>query len=304
MVSQISVVINTLNESQNIKRVIESLDWASEIVVVDGGSSDGTSEILQKLRNSNKKLKIFKYQSVGYVEPARNFAISKATKEWILILDADESLPESLVERLLEIVSKMKQISYVRLPRKNIIFGHFMKASMWWPDYNIRFFRKSKVEWTDKIHKVPEAAGEGVDLPADEKWAIIHNHYNSLLQFLERMIRYTKIQAEELVKEGYKFDWKDLIKKPLGEFLSRFFANRGFEDGLHGLALSLLQAFSFMLVYLRVWEIEGFKAQSMVFSELKELSNQSGAEIKYWFKYANLSKNTFKRFFQKLKNKL
>lgn len=304
MVSQISVVINTYNEEKNIRVLIESLKWAGEIVVVDDGSSDKTIEILNKLKIGNDRLKIFKHKGEGFVEPARNFAISKASNEWILIVDADEQIPETLVERLIEIASQMKRISNVRLPRKNLIFGHFMKASMWWPDYNVRFFRKGAVTWTDKIHRVPEVLGEALDLPPDEKWAIVHNHYNSITQFLERMIRYTKIQADELVKDGYKFDFRDLIKKPLSEFLGRFFANRGFEDGLYGLALSLLQSFSFLIVYLRVWEKERFRSYEVKLSEFQDISKQSGKEIEYWFKNANLSKNSFKRFFQKIKNKV
>ncbi len=299
MKPKISVVINSLNEESNIRRALESVKWVDEIIVCDMHSDDKTVEIAKE-----HGAKVFLHKREEYVEPARNFAISKASGEWVLILDPDEEIPEALAKRLQEIAGGMKQINFVRLPRKNIIFNHFMKASMWWPDYNIRFFKKGQVRWTDKIHQAPEAVGEGMDLSADEERAIIHNHYSSILQFLERMIRYTKIQAEELVKDGYKFNWKDLINKPLGEFLGRFFANRGFEDGLHGLALSLLQAISFMVVYLRVWEMEGFRSQSVAFKELKELSNQSGGEINYWFKYANLSKNSFKRFFQKLKNKI
>ena len=299
MPQKISVVINTLNEEKNIAKTINSVKWATEIIVCDMYSEDKTVEIAKCLG-----VKIIYHKKVNYVEPARNYAISKASNEWILILDPDEQVTESLKERLIEIAAKMGQIDYVRVPRKNLIFGRFMKASMWWPDYNIRFFRKGKVKWGNKIHRPPEAFGLGLDLSADEKWAIVHYHYGSISQFLERMIRYTKVQTMELREEGYQFDWKDLIKKPLAEFLGRFFANRGFEDGLHGLVLSLLQAFSFLVVYLQVWELEGFKEQSMDFSELKEISKQSGSEIEYWFKNANLSKNTFMRFFQKVKNRL
>ncbi len=287
-----------MNEEKSIERALKSVSWADEIVVCDMHSEDQTIEIAKKFG-----AKVFCHQREDYVEPARNFALSKASGDWILVLDPDEEVPESLVRRLQEIAGSIKQINYVRLPRKNLIFGHFMKAANWWPDYNIRFFKKGGVKWTDQIHRPPEVIGEGIDLPADEKWAITHNHYNSVTQFLERMIRYTKVQAEELKEAGYKFNWQDLIKKPLSEFLSRFFANRGFEDGLHGLVLSLLQAFSFVVVYLRVWEMEGFKSQAVNLPDLKQLSKHSGIEIDYWFKYANLSKNNFKRFLQKLKDK-
>lgn len=303
MVSQISAVINTLNEEKNIKRLIESLRWVSEIVVVDDGSEDKTLEILNKLKSENANLKVFKHKSAGFVEPARNFAISQTSNEWILILDADEQIPPSLRDKLREIVSEKKEIGYVRLPRKNLIFGYPMQASSWWPDYNIRFFRKGKVTWIDKIHRPPKTQGEGIDLAADEKWAIVHNHYSTIAQFLERMTRYTKVQADELIEQGYKFDWKDLITKPLGEFLGRFFANRGFEDGVHGLALSLLQSFSFLIVYLRIWEMEKFQSKPLDLTELKQVSKQSGSEIEYWFINVNSSNNIFKRFFQKLKKR-
>lgn len=295
MSSKISVVINTLNEAESLERAIKSVAWADEIVLCDMYSSDKTVEVAKKLG-----AKVVFHKKEEFVERARNFAMSKAKNDWILVLDPDEEIPDSLARRLQEMAAAIKRVDYVRIPRKNLIFGRFMKASMWWPDFNVRFFRKGTVSWEDKIHLPPQVSGEGIDLPAEEEYAIVHHHYSSVFQFLGRMIRYTKAQAEELKKEGYKFDWKDLIKKPLSEFLSRFFANRGFEDGLHGLALSLLQSFSFLVVYLRVWEMEGFKAKEINLQDIKQVSKQSCYELDYWFKQVNFSKNAFKRFFQKI----
>jgi len=299
MVNKISAVINTFNEENSIKRAIESVKWADEIVVCDMHSSDKTASIAQKMG-----AKVVEYEFHEFVESARNFATSEAKGDWILILDPDEEVGGELGERLKEIASKMSGISYVRLPRKNLIFGKWMKASGWWPDYNIRFFRKGKVEWTNRIHRPPKVEGEGIELESKEELAITHHHYQSISQFLGRMERYTKVQAEELIQDGYNFDYKDLISKPLGEFLGRFFAQKGYMDGVHGLALSLLQAFSFLIVYLRVWEMEKYKEQEFNAKDLEALSKNSGKEINYWFKYGNLSKNTFKRFFQKVKNRI
>lgn len=293
---KISVVINTLNAEENIKRAINSVKWADEIVVCDMHSEDRTVEIAKKLG-----AKVCFHKKEDFVEPARNFAVSKATNDWIFIIDPDEEVPESLTERLVQIASKMEQIDYVRIPRKNLIFGHFMQASMWWPDLNIRFFKKGKVKWTDKIHRPPEVQGEGLDLPASEEYAIIHNNYETVSKFLERMDRYSGIQAEELIKEGYKFNWKDLFEKPLGEFLSRFFAGQGYKDGLHGLALSFLQAFSFLIVYLKVWELGKFSEQEIDLKELETQKNKSGESINYWVNHSLRSGNFFKRFFKKIK---
>ncbi|MDO8638293.1 MAG: glycosyltransferase family 2 protein [Candidatus Daviesbacteria bacterium] len=281
---KISVVINTLNEEKNIERAINSVAWTNEIIVCDMHSEDKTVEIAKKLGT-----KIFFHKREDYVEPARNFAVSKASNDWILVLDPDEEVPTSLAKRLQEIADGMEQIDYVRLPRKNIIFGHFMQASMWWPDYNIRFFKKDKIKWGKQIHRPPETIGLGLDLPADEKYAITHKNYESISDFIKRMDRYTSVQAAEIGKEGYQFKWQDFIRKPLGEFLSRFFAGKGYKDGLHGLALSLLQAFSFLVVYLKVWEKLKFKEQEIDLAEFKNEAQINGREIEYWFKNENRS---------------
>lgn len=302
--SKISVVINVFNEEKNVERVINSVLWADEIVVVDDGSVDKTLEILSRLKIKNQSLKVYNHKGAGYVEPARNFAISKATGDWVLVVDADEEILLSLSQQLRKLSEEQDEISFVEIPRKNIIFGKWMKASMWYPDYNIRFFKKGDVVWSNLIHRPPQTKGAGIKLDPQESFSITHYHYESISQFIERLNRYTSVQSRELLDSGYKFVWSDLITKPVGEFLGRFFANRGFEDGLHGLALSLLQAFSFLIMYMKVWEIEKFKEHQIDLKEIKALKSQAGSEVDYWFKYGNLSKNPFKRFVQKVGNKL
>lgn len=300
MNGKISVVINTLNEEKNIERAIQSVrELADEILVCDMHSDDNTALVAKKLG-----AKVIFHKRTGYVEPARNFALSKAEHEWILILDADEEIPQGLIDKLKDITSKPGVTTHIEIPRKNIIFGHWMKASMWWPDYHIRFFKAGSVIWGNKIHSKPKAEGQGLKLPKDERWAIVHHHYDSVSQYLERMNRYSSIQARDLKKEGYQFNWQDIITKPLSEFLGRFFANRGFEDGLHGLALSLLQALSFLVVYLKVWELKEFEQRNINLDEVKEVVNSGGEEINWWFEYGNLSKNPLKRLIQRTRNRL
>ncbi len=295
---KISAVVCTFNDENKIARCLSSLSFADEIVVVDDGSVDKTIEI-----SSNFTKNIFKHKSVGYVEPARNFAISKATGNWILVVDSDEVVGEELARELKEF-SKKKEVSYIEIPRKNIIFGKWMKASMWWPDYNIRFFKRNSVVWSDKIHSNPKTTGRGEKLEPLEDNAIVHHNYSSVSQFVERNSRYSKIQAEELHKEGVRFEWSDLFRKPLGEFLGRFFANKGYADGMHGLALSLLQAFMFLLQYLYLWELSGYKDQKFSLKEVKKESKAAEKQIKYWFDFSELSTNSLKREMQKIKNKL
>ncbi len=294
MASKISAVINNLNEEQSIERAIKSVGWAGEVVVCDMHSEDKTVEIAKKLG-----AEIFFHKREDYVEPARNFAISKASGNWILVLDPDEEIPSTLAGRLQQIAANMKQIDYVRIPRKNLIFGNFLKHSGWWPDYNIRFFKKNAVSWTDKIHRPPKAFGMGLDLEAEEQYAIVHHSYGSVSQFLERMNRYTTAEANELNKQGKKFTWKDLFVSPLNEFLSRFFALEGYKDGLHGLALSFLQAFSFLIVSLKLWEMDKFKTQEITLEEIQNQKAESVRAINYWFTKTKSGGNLLSKLFKR-----
>lgn len=290
--AKISVVINTLNEEKNLLRALTSVkNFADEIVVCDMYSDDKTVAVAKKFG-----AKVHKHQRMNYVEPARNYALSQTTGDWVLVLDADEEIPGSLAKRLKEVAADQK-IDYVLIPRKNIIFGNWIKYSLWWPDYLVRFFKKGKVIWGTKIHSAPQVEGVKLQLSAEEENAIIHHNYDSLDQYLERLVRYSRIQAEELVKDGYQFSWTDLIRKPLSEFLSRFFAGEGYKDGLHGLALALLQAFSEFIVYVRVWEKGKFK-QAEIPSVFEELKKAIG-ELEWWI--AGQTKNPFKKMLRKFK---
>lgn len=295
MPNNISVVINTLNEQKNLERAIKSVQpWVNEIIVCDMHSEDHTVKSAKKFG-----AKVFYCKKGNYVEPARNFAISKANGEWILILDADEEIPDALASRIKEIINGLSVPDFIEIPRKNIIFGRWMKASMWWPDYHIRLFRKGKVIWNEAIHSKPKTEGRGLMLPTEESLAIIHHNYQSVSQFIDRMNRYSGIQALELKEKGEIFSWKDLLEKPLGEFLSRFFDGKGYMDGLHGFALSLLQAFSFLVVYLNLWEMTKFKEEEISLVHLEDEKKKIGEDINYWMKYSRLSKNLLIRFFQK-----
>ena len=275
--TKISVVINTLNEEKNLPRALASVKgFADEIVVVDTMSEDKTVDIAKKAG-----AKVYEHKKTGYVEPVRNFAIGKATGKWILIIDADEELPKGLAKKLKEIV-KNPDANYYRLPRKNLIFGKWVKHSRWWPDYNIRFFQKEFVTWSEVIHSVPMTQGKGLDLLAKEDLAIIHNNYVSIEQYIERMNRYTSLQAKGLIKEGYDFSWKDIIVKPTSEFFSRYFMGEGYKDGLHGLALALLQGFSELVLYLKIWQSEKFAEQEISIKKVVKTMKKQERELHYW----------------------
>lgn len=280
---RISAVLVVRNEENNLLRCLNCLSWVDEIVIVDMESTDGTVALAKKFTD-----KIYSHPQVGFADPARNFAIEKATGPWILMVDADEEIPSSLAYKLKELAQAPAGVSFFRLPRKNIIFGRWIKHSRWWPDYIIRFFKKGSVGFLPQVHGVPLTRGEGKDLDESEEYAIIHHNYQTVSQFLERLNRYTSEQVKDLSSQGYKFNWQDLVKKPTSEFLSRFFIGEGYKDGIHGLALALLQAFSELVLYLKVWEKGEFKEEGDLEEKMMGQLKNSQKEINYWLRTIQL----------------
>lgn len=294
----ISVVMTVFNEEKRIKDCLESVKWADEIIIVDDESTDKTIEIAKKYTSH-----IFPHKNMGFVEPSRNFAISKATGDWILVVDADEIVPQSLVRKLQEIAESTSKAECVRIPRKNIIFNKWMQHTGWWPDYNIRFFRKGKVTWPNKIHAQAEVHGLVVDLGPHEENALTHFNYDSISQFLRKLDNYTSVTARERIDENKEFHWRDILMLPVHEFLSRYFARKGYKDGLHGLVLSLLEGFYEFITCLKVWERKGFaEVQSEdVIKGFEESVNESTKQLHFWSydkKIGEESTNLKKQFYK------
>lgn len=300
-VAKVSVVVNVvLEEIGFLPRCLASIEsLASEIVIIDmTPPSSGVTKIAEKY-----KAVVFRHPLNPIVESVRNFGISKANCEWVLVLDPDEELSDSLREKLTKI-AKHPGADYFGIPRKNIVFGKWLRYSRWWPDYNIRFFRKGHVAWDEAIHSIPRTSGKGADLLPEEKYAIIHHHYDSVDQFLTRMSRYTTSQAELKISDGYNFVWKDLIVKPVSEFLSRFFAGQGYRDGVHGLALSMLQAFSELVVYLKIWSnsAEATRDKQLDIAEVVRVMKNVEKDIHYW--QADALFKSSGKFIHRLRRKL
>jgi (heptosyl)LPS beta-1,4-glucosyltransferase len=261
-------------------------------------STDGSHEIAKEAG-----AQVFSYRPMKFVEPARNFAISKATGKWILLLDPDEFLNKTLKTELLTI-TKRTDVDFVKIPRKNIIFGKWIRHSNSWPDYLIRFFKKSAVTWKKEIHSQPTTKGNGITLLDSEKMAIQHNNYTSVSQFVTRALRYSGIQADELFAQNYKIKTSDFLLKPIQELNSRFFFAEGYKDGFHGLIFSLLQAFSIALIYIRLWEKQGCQEKPIAKESFVSASQETTFEYDFWFnKYFKneYSANFFKRFLLKIR---
>ena len=149
---------------------------------------------------------------------------------------------------------------------------------------------------------MPVTLDKGADLKPEEKTAIVHHNYNTIEDYLEKLNRYTSVQADIIVKDSHTFHWQDLIKKPVKEFVSRYFNGEGYKDGIHGLALSLLQAFSELVVYLKVWQSKKFEGPEITLDGVNEVIRKEEKEIHYWQNDA--SYKTTGKLVNKIKRKL
>ena len=282
----ITVIILAKNEEKDLPQCLESVVWVDEIVVVDDQSTDKTISIAEKVGAKVYKRRLDDFSS------QRNFALSKVETEWVLLVDPDETVPQKLQEEMRKVI-KLEGFDGYYFPRKNIIFGQWIKHSGWYPDHQLHFFRTKKGKYVGKVHEQVEIKGKAGYL----KTPLVHDNYQTITQYLEKLIYYTELEAAKQIKAGYRFSWPDLIQKPLDEFLRRYFAEDGYKDGVHGLALGLLQGFSELIVYLRIWEKEGFPSgpTKNVFSQLEKASDQ----LQHWL--VKKSKSPIKKVLRKLK---
>jgi len=298
----ISVIVNTRNEAKYLQKCLKSIvDLADEIIVVDMHSTDDSRQVAEDFN-----ARVFSYRPMKVVEHARKFALSKAKGKWILLLDPDEYLNKSLKKELLKI-TKRNDVDFVKIPRKNIILGKWLRHTNMWPDYLIRFFKKNAVQWQRTIHSQPITSGHGLTLLDSERLAIRHNNYQSVTDYLIRAIRYSGVQADELMAKDYTVKISDFVLKPIQEFNSRFFVAQAYKDGLHGLIFSILQTFSIALIYIRLWEKKGSKDKPLPKESFVSASHEAVFEYGHWFsKYfaAEYSKNILKTSLVKIKQML
>lgn len=302
MNKKISVVISAYNEEKKIEECLHSVAWADEIILIDNTSSDKTVQIAKKYTS-----KVFIRPNNLMLNVNKNYGFSKATGEWILSLDADERVTEELKkEILLAIAEDHAGILGYWIPRRNIIFRKWMQYAGWYPDYQLRLFKNGKGKFEEKhVHEMVKIDGDSKHLTGD----LLHYNYETITQFLYKHITiYAPNEADQLMKNGYTFVWHDAIRFPLKEFLSRFFAREGYKAGFHGLMLSLLMAFYHLVIFARIWELQGFKevhTDTILEKTEKEFTNAQ-KELQYWFlkeKIKNVQ-NPFKKILLKLQNKL
>lgn len=277
MKQPVSIIVNTKNAAKTLERALDSAKFADEIIVVDMESDDKTLSIAKKYTS-----KVFNHPDKGYADPARNFAIKKASHEWVMILDADEVLPADLQKKVGELLQSRADVACYFIPRKNIIFGKWVEKTGWWPDFQPRLFKRDAIHWKDGVHSQPIITGNTEYLPNDPDLAIIHYNYDSVSDYLQRLDRYTGIAAQENLDEKKSITGADLINSFSDELLRRLFLDKGVEEGIHGIGLSFLQSMYQMVVSLKTWELQKEKSSTDSTAAVVQAIQKLQGDLAYW----------------------
>src|SRR5258708_1976585 len=185
---RLSATIVAINEERNIARAIESLNAADEIVVVDSGSTDRTRDVARALG-----ARIIEEPWRGYAAQ-KNFAAQCATHDWILSIDADESLGEVLEAEILELKSDGPRFDAYSMPRLAQYCGRWILHSGWYPDRKVRLYHRERAAWTgDFVHESVRVNGSTGEL--DGK--LLHFTCNSVAEHRGTLERYTSLAARE-----------------------------------------------------------------------------------------------------------
>lgn len=266
--NDISAIIVIKDNPPHVHESIDSIyDFVNEIIVADIGMEKKLKDDLSKM----EKIRIIETPSVSYVELIREKLKKYANQTYVLFLDPDEIIPHTLMN---EWNIQYHKYDYIATPRKNIIFGKWIRQSRWWPDYQIRLFKKQSVVWPTLIHKQPKVTGTGYTMEKKEEYAILHHNYESIDEYLTKAMRYAKSESTNLVSGSNPPTLNSTVKSSISEFVSRFFAGQGYKDGLHGFILSFFQMIYPFLVYF-------YYLESIKYSTLPTEKDLIGSSISF-----------------------
>lgn len=237
---KISATIITYNEERNIARAIESLRCVDEILVVDSGSNDRTMEIAEKLG-----ARVVEAAWPGYANQ-KNRAAEQASHDWILSIDADESLSEALEAEIWQLKKCGPQYDAYTMPRLAQYLGRWIRHSGWYPDRKVRLYDRRKAVWEGAyVHESVKVNGRIGHLESN----LLHFTCSSLSEHLRTMDRYTTLAAEQLIANREPVTLSRIIAEPPWTFFQTYVVKLGFLDGLEGLAIANMAAFYNFLKY-------------------------------------------------------
>ncbi len=258
---KLSVTVITFNEAEKIGRALASVsDLADEIVVVDSFSTDDTERICRGFTD-----RFLQTEWRGY-RAQKQFALEQASCEWVLSLDGDEALSPDLIQELGDWKQGSDEnVDGYYLPRISFFMGRWIRHTTWYPDLQLRLFRRSRGEWAGgRVHESVRISGNIDRL----RHPLEHYSYSDVSEYLAQLQNFTGLAAADYFDSGRRSGPLRLVLNPLVEFLRNYVLHRGFLDGVPGLAVSVLSSTSVFFKFLKLWELQSK-------SDQKRLANKS-----------------------------
>ena len=245
--NKISVTIRTFNEEKNIRECLESVSWADEIMVVDSYSTDRTVDIAREYTDH-----VILHPFQGHIEKSQ-FATDQTSNGWVLHVDADERISPALRDEILSLDLDNSPYDAYEMPRRNYFMQQWINHSAWYPDYKIRLFRKDRCRWGGYApHDAVRVTGRKKRLKND----ILHYIYRDITHFSEKKNDYSSLTASDHYKNGRRARIIDFTLRPLYAFLYRYIVRLGIADGIAGFTISVMEAHTVFLKYIKLYEIQ------------------------------------------------
>lgn len=221
----LTVAIITRNADAVLEDCLRSVAFADEIVVIDSGSTDRTTAIA-----AEHGAKVLQEAWRGF-GPQKQFAVTAASNDWVLCVDADERVSDALRESILRELQAPRASAYL-MPRCNRFLGRWLRHGEGYPDLSLRLFDRRHARWSDDpVHEKVIATAPAQRIDGD----LMHYSAESLPAYLDKQNRYTTLQAEEMLARGRRAGALQLLGAPLVRFIKFYFLRLGFLDGLPGL---------------------------------------------------------------------
>ncbi len=252
----LTVLIPTKNERLNIRPCIESARaLADEVLVADSGSSDGTLDIVRQMGGC----RVIERELIDFSN-FKNWAIPQASHPWVLVLDADERITPRLADEIrLTIANPPVEIDGYWIGRENYFMGQLIRHCGWNSDDVLRLFRRDVCRYTNRrVHEAVDIA-QGRDGRLKGKF----KHYTvwDYDRYLAKMAHYTRLGARDLRDRGRRASFAGMFFRVPLRFVQLYFFRLGFLDGLAGLQICMLTAFTGFLKQARLWELQNAIAQ-------------------------------------------
>lgn len=239
----ISVVIITKNEEKNIRRCLESVKWADEIVLIDSQSTDRTTAIVSEFG-----ARIYSPVWRGY-GAAKREGVDRARGRWVLSIDADEVVTAGLATEIRQVISNGSDLNGYYVVRRTNFLGRWILHCGWYPDHVLRLFKKSEGNFNDAVIHERAVVNEPIGYLKGE---ILHYSYPTMELYLEKSNHYTTVGAREAFRKGKRAGFFAIVIKPLGSFIRHYIIKQGFRDGLEGFVLSVLSSVAVLVKYLKL----------------------------------------------------